>query len=225
MIPPNVKHGYACSDKMTVYHILLSNRFTAEFAPLLNKLPGFRFLFHIEPMLRSSIDRPFYLKSDCVSQESVQRYISLLEACNACNHEPESVCHTLSLIAELAGKIHRLHGLDQGHLPDQKVLSMIESIAYIDNHCAKKLDYRELAGRCAVSYSTYWRLFKKLTGVTPVEYQISCKVKMAEQLLRSTDDSVMSVALSCGFYDSSHFIREFVKRKQMTPAEYRKAPV
>ena len=225
IIPPNVPHGYTCSEQMTVYHILLSNRFVAEFGSLLDKLPGYRFLFHIEPMLRSSLEKPFYLKSNCFSPESVLRYIALLESNDGVDAEAESICHILSLIAEMSRKMHRLHGIKHSDLPDNKVFSLVESIAYIDDHCAQKMDFHALADQCAVSYSTYWRLFKKLTGTTPLEYQITCKVKMAELLLRSTDAPVLSVALSCGFYDSSHFIREFTKRRHMTPTEYRNAPV
>ena len=224
VIPPNVPHGYTCNDQMTVYHILLSKRFLAEYGTLLDKLPGYRFLFHIEPMLRSSLDKTFYLKSDYISLESVQRYITLIESNDDTEAEAESICHILSFIADMSRKMHRLHGMNHSDLPDNKVLSLIESIEYIDNHCTQRVDYKRLAGQCAVSYSTYWRMFKKLTGMTPMEYQISCKMKLAELLLRSTDDSVMSVALSCGFYDSSHFIREFTKHTGMTPSEYRKDP-
>ena len=225
IIPPNIPHGYACKNQMTVYHILLSNRFIAEYGSLLGRLPGYRFLFHIEPLLRSSMDKPFYLKSESISIETVQRYIALIESNDSKDAESGSICHILSLIAEMSRKMHRLCGDTRSDLPDKKVYSLIESIEYIDHHCVEKMDYRTLADQCAVSYSTYWRLFKKLTGITPMEYQISCKIKMAEVLLQSTDDSILSVALTCGFYDSSHFIREFVKRKQMTPTEFRKAPV
>lgn len=220
VIPPNVKHGYTCSDKMTVYHILLSNSFFAEYLTLLEKLPGYRFLFHIEPMLRASVEKPFYLKAECISVESVKRFIGMLESGE---NEAASVCHVLSLIAEMSDKMHRFHDLNDRDLPDRKVLSLIESIEYIENHYAQKLDYRSVANRCAVSYSTYWRLFKKLTGTTPMEYQMRCRIKASEFLLRSTDESIISVALSSGFYDSSHFIREFVKRKHMTPAEFRRS--
>jgi AraC family L-rhamnose operon transcriptional activator RhaR/AraC family L-rhamnose operon regulatory protein RhaS len=224
VIPKNVKHGYCPSVNMSVYHILLSDRFSVEFGQLLDRLPGYRFLFHIEPLLRSSLEKPFYLKSDCISLESISSHIGLLEN-NIGGAETECVCHVLSLIAEMAGKMHRLHALNDKELPDDKLLSLVESIAYIDAHCPEKLDYGSLAEKCAVSYSTYWRLFKKLTGTTPMEYQIAARIKLAERLLRSSDDTVLSVALSCGFYDSSHFIREFVKRKNITPTEYRTAPV
>lgn len=223
VIPPNVKHGYACSERMIVYHILLSNRFISEFGGLLDKLPGYRFLFHIEPMLRSSLDTHFYLKSDSISTESVTNDMGLLEANE--NAEEEAICHILSLIAKLSGRMHRLHAFNDRDVPESKVLSVIESIEYIETNCTQKLNYHTLADKCAMSYSTYWRLYKKLTGTTPVEYQISCRIKMAEALLRSSDDSVLSIALTCGFYDSSHFIREFLKRKKMTPAQFRKNPV
>lgn len=223
ILPPNVKHGYSCNEKMSVYHILLSNRFTAEFAPFLEKLAGYRLLFNIEPMLRSSVETPFYLRAERMSMESVKQYIRLIEEDGNKASEAEIVCHVLSLIATMSRKMHQFKAFHDMDIPDRRVLSLIESIQFIENHHCEKIQFRTLAAMCAVSYSTYWRSFKKLTGFSPVEYQINCKIESAERLLRNSNESVLSIALSCGFYDSSHFIREFIRKKHISPADYRKA--
>lgn len=225
IIPPHIRHGYSCHDNMTVYHILLSNRFMAIFAPYLEQLSGYKMLFNIEPVLRSRIDKGYYLRSDDISFELIRQYISLLEdghKSDPASYEPEQAFHVLSLIAVMSRQIHELKPFHTQQLPEQHVLTLIESLEYIEHHFSEKLNFQTISTHCAMSYATYLRLFKKLSGVTPTEYQMNCRITHAANLLRSSEETILSIALTCGFYDSSHFIREFIRKKGVSPAEYRK---
>ncbi len=226
IIPPNVGHGYSCKDKMTVYHILLSNGFMTAFAPFFEKLPGYDMLFNIEPMLRSRLQRAYYLRSDRISFDTVKQHISMIEGGKdekIPGNDTETAFHVLSLIAALSKRMYLLGSFNDPEIANDRVLTIIESMEYIERHCGEKLNYKDVAAKCAISYSTYLRTFKRLSGVTPAEYQMNCRIRSAADLLKNSDESVLSVALSCGFYDSSHFIREFTKRKGLTPSEFRKA--
>lgn len=225
VIPPHTRHGYSCKEGMTVYHILLSNLFLANFSPLLEKMRGYDLLFHYEPLLREHLVQPFYLKAGDIPFEILKRSIDLIEDCGASEqlaYETEKVAHALSLIAALSKTIHDLKPLHPDAFPNEHVLTIIESMDYIDTHAEEKLDFRELARRSALSYSTYLRYFKALSGTTPVRYQTDCRIQKAVTLLLNSNDSILEIALSCGFYDSSHFIREFVKRKNSSPGDFRK---
>ena len=225
IIPPGVRHGYDCKGKMAVYHILLSNSFMTEFAPFFEKLAGYNMLFSIEPMLRSRLERSYYLKSDSIAFETLKGYIALIEGGNdgkIQNNGIETAFHVLSLIATLSKRMYLLRSAE-GAEEDVRVLTLIGSMEYIEDHFAEKLNFCDIASRCAISYSTYLRLFKRLSGITPAEYQMRCRIKRAAELLKNGDESVLSVALSCGFYDSSHFIREFTKRKGISPSCLRRS--
>ena len=225
IIPPGVRHGYDCKGKMTVYHILLSNAFMTEFAPFFEKLAGYNMLFRIEPMLRSRLERSYSLKSNSISFDSLNRYIALIESGNdgkISNNGTETAFHVLSLIATLSKKMYLLRSTE-GAEEDDRVLTLIGSMEYIEDHFAEKLDFCDISSRCAISYSTYLRLFKKLSGITPTEYQMRCRIKRAEELLKNGDETILSVAMFCGFYDSSHFIREFTKSKGISPSCLRRS--
>ena len=103
IIPPFVGHGYLCAERMTVYHLLLSHSFMASFAPFLERLPGYRMLFDIEPMLRGRLEQPFFLRADADTAELIRHHVSLIEA--SAQGESEALLHALSLIATLTGAI------------------------------------------------------------------------------------------------------------------------
>ena len=48
------------------------------------------------------------------------------------------------------------------------------------------------------------------------------RIQTAEQLLVTTDMTVDKIAVTVGFSSSAGFYREFMKRYDTTPAEYRK---
>lgn len=224
IIPPHTRHGYSCNEKLKVYHILLSELFVATFSRLLKNMKGYDLLFNYEPMLRGRINENFYLRSGDIPTDTVKTFIDLIEGCSEGDeiYEAEKLSHVLSLIAALSKAIHELKPLACDSFPDKHTLSLIESMEYIEMHFAEKIDIKDLSQRTALSYSTYLRYFKKLSGSTPTEYQNACRIKNASSRLLNTTDSIMNIGLDCGFYDSSHFIREFLRLTGLTPTEFRR---
>ena len=45
---------------------------------------------------------------------------------------------------------------------------------------------------------------------------------MAKQLLKTTDLRINEVASSCGYQNSTHFMRQFKEKTGISPSEYRK---
>ena len=64
--------------------------------------------------------------------------------------------------------------------------------------------------------------FHDLTGMTFMRYLNDFRLEKGMERLRLTDDSVTTVALSCGFGNVRSFNRSFKERNRMTPLEYRR---
>ena len=199
VIPPNIPHGYHSNGDLTVYHVLLSNEFSAKYFDDLSKLKGFKMLFEIEPVLRLNTDKPFYLSLDKNAFGKTSILIEQLEK-EALGNDYDSDlrrCYlTLSLISSLCMYMNQNPLIPADNFTNRQVISIIKSIEQIEENYNLKINFNELAKKCNMSYSTYLRLFKKFTDTTPIKYQTAYRIKNAELLLAKSNDTVLSIALT-----------------------------
>lgn len=95
------------------------------------------------------------------------------------------------------------------------------AINYIQMHFAEKITVKDIADHLHIHPSYLSYIFKKSTGQSVNKYINFYRVNIAKHLLSDTDDSITSIALKTGFYDSQHFFKTFKKISGMTPSEFR----
>lgn len=101
-------------------------------------------------------------------------------------------------------------------------ISAIQSaLLSIQKNYADSIQISQLAKQAGFSTEHFCRVFKSITGKTPNEYLLSCRMQQAEYLLSHTAQSISDIALSCGFNDINYFSRYFKKMHHITPREYR----
>lgn len=100
-----------------------------------------------------------------------------------------------------------------------KVLSVRN---YLDEHYAIEIDLDTLAAAFYISKYHLSREFKKLTGVTIINYLNSKRISEAKQMLRFSEQSIGEIAAACGIPDVNYFTKVFTKYEAMTPSSYRK---
>ena len=88
-----------------------------------------------------------------------------------------------------------------------------------DSMHPKNLD--QLASRLNVNYSSFRRLFKARTGVSPRQFALEAKLQKARNLLARTETAVNSVAEQCGL-ERDYFFRFFKKKIGLTPMAFRR---
>ncbi|MBE6703184.1 MAG: helix-turn-helix transcriptional regulator [Ruminococcaceae bacterium] len=79
--------------------------------------------------------------------------------------------------------------------------------------------YAELCGVCE---SYFYLLFKKWSGMSPVEYRNRIRMNNAGSLLINSDLSIGEIAALVGFADPFYFSRVFRRAFSMSPLQYRK---
>ncbi len=96
------------------------------------------------------------------------------------------------------------------------------SLDWARAHLELTLTVEELAGRAMMSPRTYARRFRETTGTTPLQWLCAERVRRAQELLESTDDTVERIAARCGF-GSAHQLRvHFTRVHQVTPHAYQR---
>lgn len=91
---------------------------------------------------------------------------------------------------------------------------------FIKSNITEDIKLGVLSEKACMSKATFYRSFKKEYGISPLEYIISEKIKLAKQLLANPRNTLKSVAFECGFHDVNYFVRLFKKMESITPGQY-----
>ena len=94
---------------------------------------------------------------------------------------------------------------------------------FVETHLDRKISLCELASLAALSVSRFAHAFKAEYGVSPYRYLIARRIERAKTLLRTTDDTVASIAQRAGFTSQGKFSDTFGKMAGVTPSAYRHA--
>lgn len=101
--------------------------------------------------------------------------------------------------------------------------SSIENVKiYIRDHIQESLKIEALARVALMSPYHFMRVFKKETGMSPHEYVINYRIRLAKMLLLETTLSVNDICYESGFSSESVFCAAFKKNVGITPTSYRK---
>lgn len=102
---------------------------------------------------------------------------------------------------------------------DERIKKML---TYMQEHYNEKLTVAQLGREVHVSERECYRLFRNILGITPGEFIISLRLQKAQELLWSSDKSILDIALETGFGTSSYFCKVFREHHHITPNQYRK---
>lgn len=87
---------------------------------------------------------------------------------------------------------------------------------------AAPLTLEQLAAEAGLAPQYFCRVFRQVTGRTPIDYLNYYRIECAAELLCATDGSITDIALQCGFNDLSYFIRLFRQYKGVSAGRFRK---
>ena len=97
-----------------------------------------------------------------------------------------------------------------------------KSLVYIYRHYSSPIAVSKLADIEHISVSRYCTVFKKCMGLSPQNFIIDLRLKMAIELMLGTDLSLKQIARTVGYDDQLYFSRLFKFRKGVSPKFYTK---
>jgi len=96
------------------------------------------------------------------------------------------------------------------------------AIQYIqENYSRSDISLQEVADAVNLSQSHLSSQFKARTGTSYVKYLTALRMDKAKKLLKTSDQSVSTIAEMVGYPNTTNFYRHFQKHTEMTPAAYR----
>jgi AraC family transcriptional regulator len=94
-------------------------------------------------------------------------------------------------------------------------------VAFAAGHLDQELTLEALAAQAGLSVFHLHRVFCVAAGETPKRFTMRLRLGRAAAMLLAGRDSVLDVALACGFQSHEVFCRAFRRRFGMTPSAYR----
>lgn len=82
------------------------------------------------------------------------------------------------------------------------------------------VDLQDFATRRGISYSYLRRMFRKFTGVSPLQYQMQLKIILARDLLTNSGKSIKEISYDLGFESIHYFSRFFKEKAGVSPSAY-----
>lgn len=131
----------------------------------------------------------------------------------------------ITLDAQATILVHWLIRSVLGENYDMRSISNNYAVArgqqYMEEHYAEKITVNYLADLGNLSVSSFNRMFKKETQMTPMDYLMEIRLEQSKKLLRRKEIPITEIAMRCGFNSSAHYSAMFRKNCGKTPTEYR----
>ena len=96
-----------------------------------------------------------------------------------------------------------------------------EAAVYIEQHATEEFYIDDLAKMCGLSPSRFYSVFREYTGLTPVEYKNTVRVRIARKMLESGKSSE-EISEILGFSSPAYFRKVFESVTGMLPGIYKK---
>lgn len=97
-----------------------------------------------------------------------------------------------------------------------------DALRYITRHLGESFQVKDLAEALHISHTYLTKVFRRYTGVSPMQYIHMKRLEQASKLLADTALTCEEIAGMVGFYDAAHFSHLFLRNFGCTPSDYRK---
>jgi len=97
-------------------------------------------------------------------------------------------------------------------------------ICAMRKHLGEPLSLHNMANIAYYSPFHFNRIFKKLTGIPPIQFLYALRLKRAKDLLLTTDLSVTTICLEVGYNSIGSFTNRFTELVGLSPDAFRRLP-
>lgn len=95
-------------------------------------------------------------------------------------------------------------------------------LSYINKHYHEDISLTTLSNVIHLTPQYISKMIKNETGKNFKDYLINLRIEYAQELIKSTDKSLITISEECGFPNNKSFIFHFKAKNGVLPSEYRK---
>ncbi len=217
LIPPNRLHAlYPYGDDLQVYNTLV---FREELLGIgKEERCGISFM---EPIINGNREILLPISGSHAAYGEIRQCVEQIFICVKENspaadlHMKSELLRFLWLLQE-SGCITTVKNQDENQMENIR-----EALVFINLNYREAISIEQLAQMAHLSRSYFMYCFKKMVGISAMEYIIQLRIKLACEMLRNSTAPSLEIAFACGFQNLSNFNRQFKKYVGYTPKQYR----
>ncbi len=172
-----------------------------------------RLISYISTSLDDKDGQFFSLFSNIVT-EGYQKLFSYKELSNAL------LLSVLSLMARRSRSLTPYPKIEQTERKVYQSKLMQDVTEFIGKNIDRKYTLPELASECGYNKDYLYRMIKKETGLTAIQFVNKVKYDQAKKLIQHTELSLSEIAWNLGFGSLQYFSRFFKEQSGIPPSEY-----
>lgn len=159
-------------------------------------------------------------ESDSESTQEVEKMLTnMLTLVERYDRLGRSTYETLGYLYFIFGIMQQMAGIyEESYERDY----LRKACDYISQNYSYQIKVMDIARYIGIDRTYLYKIFRKELRVSPQEYLIEYRTKIAKNMLNHTSLTVTEIAYSCGFHDSASFCKAFKKNTRYTPIGYRK---
>jgi YesN/AraC family two-component response regulator len=104
---------------------------------------------------------------------------------------------------------------------DNGLLRLRPALEYIEAHLGEKIAVEDVCSLMNLSYHYFIKYFKRIMGLSFVDYVNYKRIKKAERLLLTRDLSIMEVSFEVGIMNIAQFYKLFKRHNRRSPKEFK----
>lgn len=218
-IPPEQVHGFSKPSSLSLCNVLFLPKRMQGPSKVLQAMPGYQALFELEPRYRDAQGSVGHLRLPSTELERVIALVREIET-ESKSYAPGGEDMLQAMFIQLVVMLSRSYG-KHSSAGGRRLLAVQKAIRRIESSHTEIISIIELARLTGMAPTTFKRIFKTVTGVSPINYVLQLRLARACHHLRDVEKTVTEAAMAAGFNDSNYFARQFRQRMGCTPREWR----
>ena len=221
VIKGDMIHGYKDLHQLRLINILFDINHLAIPLADMGRSPGYHSIFTVDPTTRFTDLKRLIFRLNDIKLEDLLRDVERLDEILERNEPGDqflAISQFMQIIHFVSREFDKQYGGNRPALPYR----LGQVFSYIETHLTENITIDELKSVAGMSESTLFRSFKKITGLSPLQYHQQLRVDRACWYLRNSPFSMMEISDLLGYNDSNYFTRQFGKVKGVSPSNYRR---
>lgn len=185
-------------------------------------------LINKNPYIFSSVSQELYtgvLPSRIYSNRNSKKIVDIVKKLCLEHQKKDNGYPQMSavLCEELLIEISRNYAHQQPSPVNKGLYQKISpAITYIMCSYDENITVKELAKICFLSETHFRKIFKDVTGFSPMDYIYRIRVSAAKSMLKTKTLSVLQICTAVGYSSQTSFNKHFKHYTGITPSEYLK---